>query len=82
VRITPLEDAIRNDPFRPFKIHTDGRSIRVTHPEQILLTVDKSTAVVAQPDGHLALVDVTQISSLTLKKTSSTQVFAHSMNYS
>ncbi len=69
MRITPLEDAVRHAPFRPFTIHIDGRAVAVEHPEQILLTPDKSTAVIAQRDGHLAIIDVHRISSLTLNKT-------------
>jgi hypothetical protein len=74
MRPTPLEEAIRHDPFRPFDIHTDGRSILVSHPEQILLTPDKSTAVVVGPDDHIAIVDVDRISSLSLKKRSSRKI--------
>jgi hypothetical protein len=68
MRPTPLEEAIRNDPFRPFDIHTDSRSISISHPEQILLTPDKSTAVVVGPEDHIVIVDVDRISSLTLTK--------------
>jgi hypothetical protein len=63
-----LEDVIRKDPFQAFDIHTSGRVIPVSHPEQILLASDKSTAVVALANGHLEIIDVDRISSLTLRK--------------
>ena len=67
MRITALVDAIRTAPFKPFEIHSDGRVVAVDHPEQIYLTPDRQTTVVAHPDGHLYILDVDRISSLTLK---------------
>jgi len=62
-----LEDVVRQDPFRPFDIHTDGRVISVSHPEQVFITPSKTTAVIAHENEHLSIVDLDHISSITLK---------------
>lgn len=64
--IKTLQDALHQAPFRPFNIHADGRIIRVQHPEQVLITPDKTTVVVAGMDGGLAILDPDHISSLSM----------------
>lgn len=64
--IKTLQDALHQAPFRPFNIHADGRIIRVQHPEQVLITPDKTTVVVAGMDGGLAILDLDHISSLSM----------------
>ena len=54
-------------PFRQFTVLVDGRSVDVNHPDQVLLTPDKSTVVVALPDSGIQLLDMELISSLSLK---------------
>jgi hypothetical protein len=62
-----FEATLRHTPFRRFTIHADGRSVDVDHPEQVLLTADKSTVVVALPDAGIQIFDMDLISSLSLK---------------
>ena len=43
-------------PFRPFDIVlTNGRQVRVNHPEFMALSPDKDTVVVYESDGHLTI---------------------------
>lgn len=61
-----LQEALNHAPFRPFHIHADGRVVRVQHPEQVFITRDKSTVIVAGREGGLAILDPEHISSLSL----------------
>lgn len=64
--ITSIEDALHNTPFAPFELHLDnGQIVRVTHPDCVLITPSKKTAVVAE-DDRLRIMDVDHISSLSL----------------
>jgi hypothetical protein len=67
MRAKRFEEVLRHTPFRPFNIHTDGRTIPVDHPEQVLLTSDKMTLVVGTRDGGFTIVDMDHISSLTMR---------------
>ncbi len=62
-----FEGALRRTPFRPFDIHVDGRAIPVDHPEQVMTTPEKSTIVMIGSDGHIHILDMKRISSLTIK---------------
>ena len=62
-----FEATLKHAPFRRFTIHMDGRSVDVDHPEQVLLTPDKSTVVVALPDTGIQILDMDLISSLSIK---------------
>lgn len=43
-------------PFRPFEIIlTNGRQVRVDHPEFMALSPDEDVVVVFEPDGHLTI---------------------------
>ena len=43
-------------PFRPFDIVlTNGRQVRVDHPEFMALSPDEDVVVVFEPDGHLTI---------------------------
>ncbi|HEV2841725.1 MAG TPA: hypothetical protein VGW39_10400 [Chthoniobacterales bacterium] len=43
-------------PFRPFEIVlTNGRQVRVDHPEFMALSPDEDTVVVYEADGHLTI---------------------------
>ncbi len=62
-----FEATLRHVPFKRFTIHVDGRSVDVDHPEQVLMTADKSTIVIAMPDSGIQIVDMERISSLSMK---------------
>ena len=43
-------------PFRPFEfVLTNGRKVRVDHPEFMALSPDEDVIVVFEPDGHLTI---------------------------
>ena len=44
--LASLEAALHREPFMPFEIRADGEVIAVRHPEQVLLAMGKSIAVV------------------------------------
>lgn len=67
MRVNHLEDVIKQDPFRAFDLHVGGRIIPIKHPEQVFLTPDRTTLVVAHPDGRLSILDVDRIHSVTTK---------------
>ncbi|MSU64081.1 MAG: hypothetical protein EXS31_17090 [Pedosphaera sp.] len=62
-----FEATLKHSPFRRFTIHMDGRAVDVDHPEQVLLTPDKATVVVALPDAGIQILDMDLISSLSNK---------------
>lgn len=62
-----FQDTLRHTPFRPFEIHTDGRTILITHPEQVLITPDQSTVVAVEPDNHINILDMEHISALKMR---------------
>jgi hypothetical protein len=67
MRAKDFEATVKHTPFRPFTIHLDGRSIDVGHPEQVFVTPDKTTIVVALPDEGIQILDMDLISSLSVK---------------
>ena len=62
-----FEATLKHTPFRRFTIQVDGQAIGVDHPEQVLLTSDKATVVVALPDAGIQILDMDLISSLSIK---------------
>ena len=58
MRPKDLEDALTTTPFMPLDIHVNGRTIRVGHPEQVMLTHGKTTAVVAPADDRIHILSV------------------------
>jgi hypothetical protein len=67
MRAVDLEDALRTTPFIPFDVHIDGKMISVGHPEHVLLNSSKTVAVMV-PNDHIHIVDISRISSLTLRR--------------
>lgn len=68
-RVKPeeFESILGHAPFKRFTFHVDGRSIDVNHPEQVLLTPDKQTVVVALPDAGIQILDMERISSIRIR---------------
>lgn len=62
-----FESILKHAPFKRFTIHLDGRSIDVDHLEEVLLTPDKQTAVVALPDAGIQILDMELISSIRVR---------------
>ncbi|HEV2096001.1 MAG TPA: hypothetical protein VGQ82_05815 [Chthoniobacterales bacterium] len=58
MKIDEIRKLYHAAPFKPFGIVlTNGRQVRVDHPEFMALSPSGRTIVVFEPDGHLA-VDV------------------------
>jgi hypothetical protein len=56
-------------PFRPFDIRlSDGRAIRVYHPDFLSPSPTGRELIVWNRDGSLNLVDLTQVTSVVLPK--------------
>jgi hypothetical protein len=61
-----LQDALQRPSFKTFDLCLDnGKLIRVKHPDRVLFNESKTTAVIADGD-HLHIVDLDQVSSLSL----------------
>lgn len=61
-----LEAAPQRRPLRPFAVRVDGEALQVRHPELIMLAEAKSTAILVDPEDHIHIFDVDQISKLRL----------------
>jgi hypothetical protein len=73
--INVLRDALRTQPFLPFRLHlTDGRTFRVQHPELLALGVTGRTVVYVNPDENDRIVIVNTLLGVTLEFDSATQV--------
>ena len=62
-----LKDAVRAQPFRAFAVHLPGRTLDVTHPEQVAFPSDNVSAIILSPDGHIHILDVREINGLELR---------------
>lgn len=62
-----FKDALNARPFRRFTIHLPGRTVEITHPEQVAFANDKTSAVLLTPDGHIHILDVREINGLELR---------------
>jgi hypothetical protein len=59
-----IEDALHREPFKSFVLRLDnGKDIKVQHPELVLFTPSKATAVVVEGE-HIHVIDVEHISAL------------------
>jgi len=60
-----FRDAMRAEPFVPFRVHlADGRSISVVHPESVAWNPSGRTAVIIQPDDSWQHIDLLLVTSL------------------
>jgi hypothetical protein len=60
-----IREALHQSPFKPFQVVlTNGRAVRVPHPEHALLTSDGSLFVVENDEGSLEMLDVPLIISI------------------
>jgi len=66
MKLVSVEAALNKRPFRPFEIRVDGEIIRVGHPEQVLFAERKTTIIVVDPEDHVHILDVEQISKVRL----------------
>ena len=63
-----FEDALHKRPFRAFQLHMDGGDkIPVKHPECVVFSDSKNTAVVMEGE-HFHIVDVAHIGSLSFSR--------------
>lgn len=73
MKLVNLEAALNKHPFRPFEIRVDSEVIAVSHPEQALFAEGKTTLVVVDPQDHMRILDVDQISKIRLLPRRSTK---------
>ena len=66
MKLVSLEAALNKRPFRPFEIRVDAEIILVTHPEQTVFAEGRTTLIVVDPQDHVHILDVDQISKLRL----------------
>jgi hypothetical protein len=62
-----LKDALNARPFRPLVVHLPGRTVDITHPEQVAFPNDGVSAIVLTRDGHIHILDVREIIGLELR---------------
>ena len=65
--IDALKDALTARPFRSFVIHLPGRSIDISHPEQVVFPNDGISTIVLVPNGHIHILDMREINGLKLR---------------
>ncbi len=61
-----FEETFHKVPFTPFYIHSDGKTISVEHPDQVLFSHDRGTVVVAPRDNRFHIIEVDRIEFVTL----------------
>ena len=66
MKLVNLEAALNKRPFRPFEIRVDGEVIVVRHPEQVLFAEGKTTLILVDPDDHMHILDVDQVTKVRL----------------
>lgn len=65
LKITPILEAIRAEPFRPFCLYTaDGRSYEVRHREFISRSPTGSVVVVHDEDDGYTGIDVLMVTAI------------------
>lgn len=63
---TNIQDAIKH--AKPFTLKMDnGEKIVIKHPDFILLTPNKRTALVVHDDNHFDIIDIDHVSSISTK---------------
>ena len=62
-----VKDALNARPFRSFALHLPGRSVDITHPEQVAFPNDRVSIIVLVPNGHIHILDVREINGLELR---------------
>lgn len=65
MKLSSLQAALNKEPFFPFEIRADGEAIAVNHPEQVLLAMGKTVAIIDCGD-RIHIIDVDQINKLAL----------------
>ena len=65
--IAALKDALNARPFRPFSAHLPGRTVDITHPEQVAFPNDGVSTIILTRDGHIHILDVREINGLELR---------------
>lgn len=65
--IAALKDALNTRPFRPIAALLPGRTVDITHPEQVAFPTDGVSAVILTRDGHIHILDVREINGVELR---------------
>lgn len=65
MRIENLRELHNAQPFRPFTIHlSDGRHVKVQHPELLAYAPDGQTIVAFQADNTMRIISWSQVTEL------------------
>ena len=58
----------RADPFLPYRIRlTDGKTIRVPHPDFVSISPSGRMATAYSPDGELHIIDILLVTDLVIE---------------
>jgi hypothetical protein len=67
VTTAAFKDVLKAQPFRGFTVHLPGRTVNITHPEQVAFPNDGVSAIILTPDGHIHILDVREINGHELR---------------
>jgi len=74
VNVKTIKEFCEEKPFRRFVVHlADGRGIPVEHPEFVLYPPNGQEIIIYQPDDSFDFIDMFQVTTLTVRKKSSTK---------
>ncbi|MEP0845809.1 MAG: hypothetical protein HRF50_03190 [Phycisphaerae bacterium] len=60
-----LREAVRAQPFRPFRVHLGGgRALDVTHPDFMMISPSGRTAAVSERNDEFEIIDVLMVPSI------------------
>ena len=69
MRISEIRETLRNQPFRPFRIHlADGREFPIDHVDFLLISRSERSIVVADLNGGLEIIDPMMVTSLSVSE--------------
>jgi hypothetical protein len=65
--IAAFKDALQARPFRAFAVHVAGRTVEISHPEQVAFPNDGVSAIILTRDGHIHILDMREVNGLELR---------------
>jgi hypothetical protein len=64
MKVTNLDAVLERRPFRPFEVRVEGEALQVLHPEQFMFAEGRSSVIIVDPEDHIHILDVDQISKI------------------
>ena len=69
MKVSELRRAHQARPFRPFRVHlADGREIRVTHPENLMVSSDGRCAAIYVPGEGTEILDMPLMTAIDFRR--------------